>query len=222
MESSTTSGSSGEEQTNHPRNSSPIHATGQLIGQKEEMDKEKWNMRTYICSLPIRADMDQYVHILEKSYKIEIQEIKTSIENTQEKRDIIDARVTNIEQELIQAKGTIQEQNKHLKQAINVIDEQENGNRRNNIRIRGLSENVNSKDLIPTLQKIFQELIQNPALNDLIIDRAHRVTGAKRPDPSKSRDVICRMNYAQTKDKIMLAARQNKNIQFEGTQLIFF
>lgn len=84
VESSVTSRSSGEEQVSHPRNSSPIDITGSIIEQKEE-DKEKWVMRTYIRSLPTRVEMEQYVHRLEKSYKMEIQELKTSTKNTQEK-----------------------------------------------------------------------------------------------------------------------------------------
>lgn len=71
-EASITSRSSGEEQVDHPRNSSPIDITGTLIEQKE-IDKEKWDMRSYIQSLPTRAD---YVHRLENSYKKEIQELK--------------------------------------------------------------------------------------------------------------------------------------------------
>lgn len=81
---SVTSRSSGEEQIDHPRNSSPIDTTGSISEQKEE-DKEKWDMRTYIQSLPTRADMDQFVHRLEKSYKMEIQELKTSTKNIQER-----------------------------------------------------------------------------------------------------------------------------------------
>lgn len=67
VESSSTSRSSGEEMVDHPRNSSPIDILGTSIEQKEP-DKETWDMRSYIQSLPTRADMDLYVHRLEKSY----------------------------------------------------------------------------------------------------------------------------------------------------------
>lgn len=69
---------------------------------------------------------------------------------------------------------------------------------------------MNPKDLITTLQKIFQEIIQDMDVKDLIIDRAHRVVGIRRLDPSRPRDVICKMHYAHIKDRIMLAARQKK------------
>lgn len=70
-------------------------------------------MRTYIQSLPTRADMDQYVYRLEK-YKMEIQELKISTKNAQEKMGIVDTRVSEMEQELIKIKEKIQ--GKQLKQ----------------------------------------------------------------------------------------------------------
>lgn len=97
-------------------------------------------MKTYICSLPTREDMDQYVHRLETSYKMEVQELKISVQNTQERIDIIDTRMTTLEQKISKAEEKIQEQEQHLKQAINIIDDQENRNRRNNIRVRGLRD----------------------------------------------------------------------------------
>lgn len=119
-------------------------------------------------------------------------------------------------------KEKIQKQGNQLKQAINSLDEQENRNRKSNIRIRGLKEEVGSKELIAILQKIFQEITQDCDIKELIIDWAHRVAGIRRLDPNKPRDVICKMHYAHIKDRIMLAARQNKNIQYEGDTLFFF
>lgn len=58
-----------------------------------------------------------------------------------------------MEQELIKVKEKIQEQDKQLKQTINILNEQENRNRRSNIKIRSLTENVCSKDMITVLQK---------------------------------------------------------------------
>lgn len=81
---------------------------------------------------------------------------------------------------------------------------------------------MSAKELITTLQKIFQELIQDIGIKDLMIDRAHRVAGKRGIDPSKPRDVICKMHYTHIKDRIMFAARQNKNIQHEGDPLLLF
>lgn len=109
---SVTSRSSGEEIMDHPRNSSPMDTTGSLNEQREE-DKEKWDMRTYIQSLPTRADMDQYVHRLEETYKIEIQDLKISTKDIQEKTAKLDNRVSKTEQELAKIKEKVK--NKGIK-----------------------------------------------------------------------------------------------------------
>lgn len=166
--------------------------------------------------------MDQYVHRLEDTYKNEIQELKISTQTVQEKMAILDTRVLKTEQELTKIKEKIQTQGNQINQLINSLDEQENRNRRSNIGIRGLKEDVGSKELIITLQKIFQEITQDMDDKDLLIDRAHRVAGMKRLDPSKPRDVICKMHYAHIKDRITLAVRQKKEIQHEGEPRLFF
>lgn len=126
-EMSVTSRSSGEEQMNHPRNSSLIDTTGSVSDPKE-MDTENWDMRKYIQSRPTRADMDQYVHRLENSYKVEIQELKASTKATQEKTAILDTRVSKTEQELRKIKERVQKQGNQINQLINSLDEQENRN----------------------------------------------------------------------------------------------
>lgn len=218
-ETSGISSSSGELQ--HPRNSSLLDTTGSASDPKD-MEKEKWDMRKYIQSLPTREDMDQYVHRLENSYKTEIQELKESIKTTQEKTSRLDTKILKVEQESKKLKENVHKQGIQINQLIGNLDEQENRSRRSNIRIRGLKEEVGGKELISTLQKIFQDLTQEIEMKDLLIDRAHRTAVNRRVDPTRPRDIICKMHYAHIKDKIMQAARQNNGIQYEGAPLQFF
>lgn len=213
--------SSGEMQSQHPRSSSLLDTTGSGNDPKE-LEKENWDMKKYIQSLPTREDMDQYVFRLENSYKMELLELKESIKNTQEKTVALDTKVLKIEQETRKLKEDMQKQGKQIHQLINNMDEQENRSRRSNIRIRGLKEDVGAKELINTLLKIFQELIPGIEIKDLIIDRAHRTTGIRRLDPSMPRDVICKMHYAHIKDRIMYAARLKNSILYEGATVQFF
>lgn len=84
IESSTKLGTLEEEEIGHFRNSSPID-TERPISGIEETEKEKWAMKSYMCSLPTRADMAHYVNRLVTSYKEELKELKTSVQNNQEK-----------------------------------------------------------------------------------------------------------------------------------------
>lgn len=99
IESSITLGTTEEEEGVQFRNSSPIDMNNSTA-EREKMEKENWDLKTYICSLSTRKDMDQYVHRLESSYKMELQELKSFAQNTQKKVESIDTRVTNMEQKL--------------------------------------------------------------------------------------------------------------------------
>lgn len=66
IESSTTLGTTQEEEIGQFRNSSPIYIIRSTT-ETDEMEKEKWYMKAYIFSLPTREDMDQYVYRLETS-----------------------------------------------------------------------------------------------------------------------------------------------------------
>lgn len=56
------------------------------------------------------------------------------------------------------------------------VDDLENQSRRNNIRFRGIPENVEDTELRPTIQSICNNILGKPQLDELIIDRVHRVT----------------------------------------------
>lgn len=67
------------------------------------------------------------------------------------------------------------EMNRHLKDL-------DNRGRRNNIRVRGIPETVESAQIIPALQRMFSSLLERQ--EDMGIDflRAHRVLRPKGPD----------------------------------------
>lgn len=106
IESSTTLGTTEEKEMGQFRNSSPIYEIRPII-ETDKLEKEKWDMKAYICSLPTKEDMDQYVFRLENSYKTELQELKTSIQNTQEKEETIDVRMAAMELKMAQEEGII-------------------------------------------------------------------------------------------------------------------
>lgn len=188
----------------------------------KEKEKEEWDIKAYMTSLPTRVDMDHYVQRMEKAYKTEIQEIKTIALETHGKIEGMNIRMESLEKELKQVKEKMQQQEKDLKQAVSTMDEQENRSRRNNIRIRGLKESVTSEMLLEVIQKIFSNILQDLSKAEILIDRVHRAMAPRKGDVNMPRDVICKLHYPQTKEKIMAAVRKNNHIQYEGSNLLFF
>lgn len=91
------------------------------------------------------------------------------------------------------------------------LEDLDNRNRRNNIRVRGLPESSRPEDLRSVLQTIFNNLLGVPASTHIEMDRAHRALKPK-DQASKPRDVICRVHLFALKEDIMRKARLIKLI----------
>lgn len=106
--------------------------------------------------------------------------------------------------------------------ALYKIEDQENRNRRNNIRIRGLPEATGDDDLLPSVRGIFNGLLGHAADHPLKIDRVHRALRPRNLSTDIPRDVICRVHYYEEKELIMKKARDAAPLDFDGATLSFF
>lgn len=106
--------------------------------------------------------------------------------------------------------------------ALYKIEDQENRNRQNNIRIRGLPEATGDDNLLPSLRGIFNGLLGQAADYPLKIDRAHRALRPRNLSSETPQDIICRLHYYEEKELIMRKAREQTPLDFDGTSLLFF
>lgn len=95
----------------------------------------------------------------------------------------------------------------------------ENGNRRNNIWIRGLPESVEPKDLHAAATTIFNNVLQQSVDTAIEIDRIHRALGPKVQNRPLPRDVICRIPFYAIKDSIMKVASSAEAIMFNESPI---
>ena len=175
-----------------------------------------WDLEAYIKALPTRHDFEACVQRMERSYKQEISELR---------RDVTD-RLEEVERSVEETVSTLQAHdailNDHTAQIQQLMlsqDDQENRARRNNIRVRGLPETVESKDLASVVIAIFNGLLQKDKEAIIELDRVHRALGPKNPNINYPRDVICRVHFFAVKDAIMQAARAQDSILFEETRI---
>lgn len=97
------------------------------------------------------------------------------------------------------------------------VEDLDNRNRRHNIRVRGVPGSVT--DLIPTVSKIFHNLLPDKPLSVFTCDRIHRALRPK-PTPDKPpRDIILYMKDFLVKEDIMRASRNSPNIALDGKRL---
>lgn len=97
------------------------------------------------------------------------------------------------------------------------VEDLDNKNRRNNLRIRGAPESVT--DLIAYSTKLFQSLLPEQNPESFKCDRIHRALRAKPPPDKPPRDIVLCMKDFLIKEEIMRAARSTRNITLDGVQL---
>lgn len=100
-------------------------------------------------------------------------------------------------------------------------EDEENRSRRNNLRIHNISESVFGSALSSFLKDLFQEIIPNLTDGNCLCDRAHRALRAKPSLAQPPRDVIVRLHYFRSKDRILSATRDIPTISFAICQLKF-
>lgn len=97
------------------------------------------------------------------------------------------------------------------------VEDLDNRNRHNNIRVRGIPESVT--DLNQAITKLFHSLVPDKLLSDFACDRLHRALWPK-PTPDKPpRDVIMCIKDFVTKEDIMRASRNSPSIELDGVRL---
>lgn len=93
------------------------------------------------------------------------------------------------------------------------LEDQENRDRRANLRVRGIPENV--LDVQATITALFQELQPDIPIERLEMDRVHRALAQRRIN-GPPRDIIAKMHYYRTKEQLLAAARGKDSLTFQG------
>lgn len=105
---------------------------------------------------------------------------------------------------------------------VSQLDDLENRNRRNIIRLRGVPEMVRSQDLIPSLTKLFSSLLGKAPDAPIEFDYAHGALWPQSPDPIQPRDIICRVHLHSLKEEIMHKSRLSIDLTVAGSKVSLF
>ncbi|XP_063818782.1 uncharacterized protein LOC135056932 [Pseudophryne corroboree] len=113
-----------------------------------------------------------------------------------------------------------------LKQEMRLIlehqEDQDNRARRNNLRIRGIPEEVDMTSLPGFLKKLFIHLSPSTPEDQFLLDRAHRALRPRSQDQAQPRDVILRCHYYSAKEDLLRETRKLPKLDFLGHSLQIF
>lgn len=95
----------------------------------------------------------------------------------------------------------------------------EDRSRRNNLKLRGVPEAIQTDQLEQYAIRLFSTLVPTLSERDLAIDRIHRLPKPSFLAADTPRDVLLRIHFFQSKEKIMTAFRQASDLPAEYTRL---
>lgn len=106
---------------------------------------------------------------------------------------------------LVEAHNQLEEDVKSISAKLADVEDR---NRRNNVKLRGVSESISNSVLIPYIQQLMTTLLKSVLKQDLIIDRAHRLPKPKGIPESAPHNIIIRVHFYHIKEELMQAARK--------------
>lgn len=102
------------------------------------------------------------------------------------------------------------------------VEDSVNRSRRNNVRIKGISETIKTPDLRKTAIDIFNKYLENPSDTHIELDRVHRSPVGLISEQGSPRDVLCRVHFYRVKEDIMRAVWQKGALEYAGQEVQVF
>lgn len=172
-------------------------------------------LRALLQALPTKQDIEALILRVEESHRREIQEVRTEIHSLADRVDNGEASISTIAARL----GALeQSQAEQAESTIAIqlhMEDLEDRSRRNNLRLRGIPEATGAENLPDTVTAIFRQILASPQ-TVIEMDRVHRSLGPKSSDPSRPRDVICRLHKYTLRDMISRKAWEHGEVDFDG------
>ena len=166
--------------------------------------------------LPTKMEMEGMFAALERSLKSQMERMERNMghilerveEEVEKKVDYNVTSVKKLEDEIKALKINQREQAYKL-------EEQENRDRRKNIRIRGVPETTEAEDLSETIRKICNPILEREITSPLKIERAHRIRRARERAQEYPRDIIVRFESWEEKNQLWRKLRGKSPLEFD-------
>lgn len=191
-------------------------------GLNRHTEYTEMDIRELLWALPTNTDIQQLISAVEQSC---LQAVEGLREDTQALGHRVE-KVENDQEVMVHAVADVQDAIKNHEDVLNSYRDQlndyENRDRRQNIRIKGLPESIQTPELISTVQKIFCHILGDFAPEIIELDWAHRIPSHNAQKVETPRDVICKVHKYAVKESIMKMARSKPEIVFDGINLALY
>lgn len=171
-----------------------------------------------ILSLPTKANLELFTHRVEKAIRQDIKALQVDTAHLGGRVESLETQWGDINPTLQALTERYKTQDQRINSLLDQMDDLENSSLRVNICIRGLPESTAPRDIVPTLQGVFQYILGREALEHIEIDHAHRALCPPAEDPDKPRDIICKLHKYSLKGSIMFHVSDICYMDFNATK----
>ncbi|KAJ6660851.1 hypothetical protein lerEdw1_017477 [Lerista edwardsae] len=166
-------------------------------------------------------DMKGFLHQLRKDLQSDMEAVvaplQTMLLEIKNKIDGIEITANSAMELAREQEGKISALGRELKQLQDKLEDQENRNRRKNLRLRGFKEGEKSQELKAIILKWIKELIPDLEISEMHLERVHRIGG--KVIKGRRRDIIVRFAFYTMKTDVYRALRDMQNLTYEEEQV---
>ena len=134
-----------------------------------------------------------------------------------------EARISTAEDEIIQLRTQVNQLIKSSAILEDRAEDAENRSRRNNLRLVGIPEGIDTQDMTQLIEDWFRSWVLGEALTgNFAVERAHRSLGARPPPGAPPRAIITRILNFRDRYTILRAARKAQDLRFQNSKIMIF
>lgn len=137
---------------------------------------------------------------------------------------VVEVEKTSAKHDIVLRKATrkIDTHTLQLREAQRHIEDLDNRGRRHNLRIRGMTEAIDSEHLTPAVTELFNGLFDRLPQTRIEMERIHRALRPKGRETDPPRDIICCIVDYKLKEDILKQARSKHPLQYKGAHIQIF
>lgn len=159
---------------------------------------------------------------LECMIKEELNATRMDIQNVLQRVEQSEAHIDVHKKAILELRERAESDWREMRNIRYRLEDQENRNRRNNLRIRGLPETVKNSDLEKTVCEIFNKILKKVIPSPMRFERVHRIQKITKPPTDTVRDVIARFSDYGIKQEISRGMRSAAPIEINGAKILIF
>lgn len=150
-----------------------------------------------------------------------IQDIKGDMQSLTERTGETEVRISQVEDDVTSLQSKVKSLEKTVEVLCDRVAEQEDRNRRSNLRLVGLPEKSEGADLCGFLETWLRETLGEDFPSVQYVERAQRI-GPLSSKTTTPRVVMMKFLNHRDRDKTLKAARKMKEVYYENHRVTFF